>query len=296
MKKILALPLFAMAAMVSQAWGQSHCCWEGNSYNNNKGYCGPVTSGGSSSQEGTAAYCTANYGTLMNGCSGCDVGSGDKDDSQTCDGYCKWDTGCTSIKTDPGGKYGTATSTCSAAIANCENNASRYSDASCTNFVGGKDPNRQPLGCCKWETESGCYTIWSSDAGADGKVSDCNGGDNKFWSGKCPTEGTCPTTSPVYPPSNNGNPGSSSSGNTPIINNHVIQGLTLEVAPFSRSLYISSAKEATVSLYDMTGARIYSGKVRAGNSVFGLEKVPSGSYYAIVQSGSDSKKVSVMLK
>jgi len=70
----------------------------------------------------------------------------------------------------------------------------------------------------------------------------------------------------------------------------------LIVAPYGRSLHISSAREATVSLYDMSGVRVYSGKVRAGNSVFGLEKVASGSYYAIVQAGSESKKIPVILK
>ncbi|MCL1957436.1 MAG: T9SS type A sorting domain-containing protein [Fibromonadales bacterium] len=68
------------------------------------------------------------------------------------------------------------------------------------------------------------------------------------------------------------------------------------VATSGRSLHISSAKDATVSLYDMNGAKVYSGKVRAGNSVFSLEKVAVGSYYAVVQSGSDAKKVPVVLK
>jgi len=70
----------------------------------------------------------------------------------------------------------------------------------------------------------------------------------------------------------------------------------LLVATFGRSLHISSVRDATVSLYDMSGAKVYSGRVRAGNSVFGLEKVPAGSYYAIVQSGSNYKKVAVILK
>jgi len=281
MKKVLALSLFAMAALISQAWAQSHCCWEGNSYNDNKGYCGPVASTGTG--EGTAAYCTANSGTLVNGCSSCNVGNGTKDDSQVCDGYCKWDTGCISIKTDPGGKYGTATATCTEAIDNCKSNGSLYSDAACTNWIGGKDPNRQPLGCCKWETESSCYTIWSSDEGADGKVSDCQGGANKFWAGKCPSEGTCPSTDPLYPSTD------------PIIK-LTPASQALLVAPYGRSLHISSIKDATISLYDMSGARVYSGRVSAGNRVFSLEKVASGSYYAIVQSGSNSKKVPVILK
>ena len=70
----------------------------------------------------------------------------------------------------------------------------------------------------------------------------------------------------------------------------------LIVSPFGRSLHISSAKGAMVSLYDMSGAKVYSGRVSAGNRVFSLERVPSGSYYAVVQAGSSSKKVSVVLK
>jgi len=84
-------------------------------------------------------------------------------------------------------------------------------------------------------------------------------------------------------------------GTTPVIK-FTPASVALIVAPYGRSLHISSAKDATISLYDMSGAKVYSGKVRAGNSVFGLERVASGSYYAVVQSGSNYKKVPVVLK
>ena len=304
MKRVLILPLFAIVTLVSQAvaaetWtdctgtNSGYCKWGDNCYAVNT--CTGGDSGSDCAKQGTD--CAKVYQNCLKNSSSHTVWSNntcttvkEKGGIEECGGYCKWAT-CEAIKTDPDGEYGTATTTCTAAIKNCDDNASRYSDAACTNLVGGRDPNRTALGCCKWDTGTACYTIWSDETGAQGKVSDCQGGNNQFWSGACPGgNGTCPSTNPSNPGS------SSSSGNTPIINNHVIQGLTLEVAPFGRSLHISSAREATVSLYDMSGAKVYSGKVRAGNSVFGLEKVPSGSYYAIVQSGSDSKKVSVMLK
>jgi hypothetical protein len=47
----------------------------------------------------------------------------------------------------------------------------------------------------------------------------------------------------------------------------------------------------------MNGVKVYSGKALASKtSILGLEKISSGSYYAIVQSGSDSKKIPVILK
>jgi len=276
MKKIFALSLFAMAAFVSQAWAQSHCCWEGNSYNDNKGYCGPVTPGGPDDKEGTAAYCEANYGTLMNGCSSCDVGTGDKDDAQTCDGYCKWDTGCTSIKTDPGGNYGTATSTCSDAIANCDANGLRYDNATCSGTpIGGVQSCNQ---WCKWPT--GCVEIKPDPSGQYGDpVPDC------------PTAiSNCETNGQIF-----SSQSACESSSTPTIK-FTPASQALIVAPYGRSLHISSARDAMVSLYDMSGAKVYSGRVRAGNSVFSLERVASGSYYAVVQAGSSSKKVPVILK
>jgi len=40
--------------------------------------------------------------------------------SVDCNGYCKWDTGCVRISTDPTGEYGSVVSTCDAAISNCQ--------------------------------------------------------------------------------------------------------------------------------------------------------------------------------
>jgi len=305
MKKILVLSLFAMAALVSQAW---------------------------------AGVCT---------------GTG----SSTA---CEFDTGCyemTSEYSSVPGKCEAGSCSCDQILKNCNDNGALYSGVSgwaapdwgagwkCKDhggtYQGGKlDPNKTALGCCKWETETNCYTIWSGkdSDGKDGadQVTDCNGGLNVFWNGACPAGGACPGGTPVYDGQhpangyccwegneyNNGvgacvpiggettisycteNSGSQvadcggcniNGGGSPVIK-FTPASQALIVAPYGRSLHISSIKDATISLYDMSGAKVYSGKVRAGNSVFSLEKVASGSYYAIVQSGSDAKKVPVILK
>ncbi|MDR2732950.1 MAG: hypothetical protein LBB36_07020 [Fibromonadaceae bacterium] len=70
----------------------------------------------------------------------------------------------------------------------------------------------------------------------------------------------------------------------------------LTVVPFGRSLHISSQRDATVSMFDLGGAKVYGGKVRAGNSVFYLERMKPGVYYAVVQAGSSSQRIQVLLK
>jgi len=252
MKKILVLPLIAMAALVSQAWA---------------GIC-TGTGGATACQFDTGCY---EMSSEYSGTSSCDAGS------CTCDQIIK---NCT----DNGALYSGVTGW---AEGNDYGKGWKCSDHGGT-YQGGKlDPSKVVLGCCKWSTESNCYPIYSGqdtdgEDGAD-KVASCQTGTNKFWSGS----GACPTSCPSGTPTYDG-------GSSPIKFNPA--SLALTVAQSGRSLHISSAKEATVSLYDMSGAKVYSGKVRAGNSVFSLEKVAVGSYYAVVQSGSDAKKVSVVLK
>jgi len=283
MKKVLALSLFAMAALVSQAWAAYEVCT--GSY---------------------AGYCK----------------------------WGKTDTACDPISIDPGASWSKAT--CKEAYDNCITNGYHYTDDACKTWSGkGNNPN-ETFGCCKWKTEGGkCYEVktetekndcqqgtnvyWSSNCGSkasDGESFVCPSG-TPTYDGENPANGYCCWEGNEY---NNGQGAceviagevtvakctadggsqvSSCSGcrinGTPIIK-FTPASQALIVAPFARSLHISSIKDATVSLYDMSGAKVYSGKVRAGNSVFSLEKVASGSYYAIVQSGSDAKKIPVILK
>jgi len=145
-------------------------------------------------------------------------------------GYCKWDTGCVFIKNET-------------ELNSCKKYGSLYSDATCATWTGvGRDPAAVVLGCCKWETETNCYPIWSGldysgeePTYGEYKVANCSSGKNTFWegSGACPT--TCPTTPPTYSPnatpgetpssasagdpssSSEGSVSSSSEGATPII-------------------------------------------------------------------------------
>jgi hypothetical protein len=52
------------------------------------------------------------------------------------------------------------------------------------------------LGCCKWDTETLCWDVFTQ-----AEASDCGTGDNQFWSSACPDkQGTCPGGTPVQPP------------------------------------------------------------------------------------------------
>jgi len=108
-----------------------------------------------------------------------------------CNSYCKWDTGCYEIRTDPDGKYGDANSTCSAAITNCDYyGLGRYSNATCT----GTSSSTKPQSCgyyCLWDT--GCYEIKTDPVGLYGTVSTscttaittCNLYGERFSNGDC---------------------------------------------------------------------------------------------------------------
>jgi hypothetical protein len=296
------LPLFAMVALVSQAW---------------------------------AAKCT------------------------TPGNACQYNNGCFELSTEYSGAPGceTGSCTCEQIIANCVENGSLYSGVTgwsapgygngekCSNmggtFVDGNNPDRQVIGCCKWDTQGGkCFPIYDDE---EAKVDNCSSGANVYWDSACGAQlpddsNTCPNTTPTYdgdanncgnhyckwaPDPEAGTPGgcfqivasesetcadaiencelnslghftNDGCSTTPTISVPKAQGIT--VIPNGHNLHILSAKGATVSLYDMSGAKVHSGRVEAGNRVFSLGKVSSGSYYAIVQSGSDSKKIPVILK
>ncbi|GBU25161.1 hypothetical protein R83H12_01801 [Fibrobacteria bacterium R8-3-H12] len=108
----------------------------------NFGYCdfGPVTQyGGGCFKMESADDCDLQWGKVVEYCPGSQPPSSSSKPSSSstkpsgnssnsnnatggveCTGYCKWDTGCVRISTDPIGEYGTKISTCSAAIENCQ--------------------------------------------------------------------------------------------------------------------------------------------------------------------------------
>jgi len=175
----------------------------------------------------------------------------------------------------------------------------------------------------------------TNSEGEDGasKASECQSGANSFWNGACPAEPSCPTSNPVYDGSANdcGNnycrwptgcvkitpdptegittcadaisncqnfgehfTNSTCSGGQPILTLNPNMGLV--VATHGRALHISSDREASITLYTLGGQRVLSGKVSAGNKVFSLMGQNPGVYYAIVQSGSYTQTVNVVLK
>jgi hypothetical protein len=149
-------------------------------------------------------------------------------------------------------------------------------------YMGGNDPNRTSLGCCKWDSGTQCWDIWS-DNHDDGttpqqKVEDCKGGDNQFWAGACPDgQGTCP-------------------GGTNSIATPSSTAANLNVLVQTGSLHISSVREATVQLFDVSGKQMLSEKVPSGYSVVNLKDQKVGVYFAVITSGSHKQTVKVTLK
>ncbi|MDR2581796.1 MAG: T9SS type A sorting domain-containing protein [Fibromonadaceae bacterium] len=272
--------------------------------------------------------------------------------------FCQFDTGCYEMSAEYSSTSTCAAGSCTCAqiIQNCISFGTVFRNVTglnesngygaglrCTNQGGqwtneGADPNRQALGCCRWETESNCYTIWSGVDPSDGidgaiKVQDCNGGLNRFWNGACPTGGACPTTPPVYDGTNPADgfccwdaneynnyvgacvPISSTTTLTSCLGDsgrqvtacgscntsgtYVSTGVTsanLTVLARTSSLHISSARDATVQLFDMNGKQVYSEKLSAGYNVVSFGKQKQGVYYALVQSGAHKQSVKVVLK
>ncbi|MCL2260375.1 MAG: T9SS type A sorting domain-containing protein [Fibromonadales bacterium] len=144
----------------------------------------------------------------------------------------------------------------------------------------GNSESRTSLGCCKWadtDKPGTCWDIWSDDPDGEAQVTDCKGGENQYWDSACPNQGSgnCPGGSPVL---------------------KVNHAAGLIVATHGRALHISSDKKATVNLYTLAGQQVLSGSVQAGNSVFSLMGQNPGVYYAVVQSGSYTQTVNVVLK
>ncbi|MCL2207056.1 MAG: T9SS type A sorting domain-containing protein [Fibromonadales bacterium] len=198
--------------------------------------------------------------------------------------FCRWDTGCYPIKNDR---------------ADCAKDGYIYEDVPLSGqgdnkkceggrFTGeGKtnDPDKSgELGYCYYgpcvpvpgnnyacEEGGGCFEILNED-----KLADCQEGNEVV-----ANQAACPAGS--LPP-----------GLSRVIKGHHAAGLL--VAAHGRALHISSAKDANVTLYTLSGQQILSGVARAGNSVFSLMNQNPGVYYAVVQSGAYTQTVNVILK
>ena len=275
MKKVFIVPLIVIAAFVSQAWaecnvgtnGTTSCCWWSETS------CWGI--GGQYDEQKTEQDCRNSYGFPQSNCNTPNVE------------WCRWDTGCYKIPDNT-------------ERAKCAKDGYIYKNVPASGEGEGKkceggtwsgegkgDPDQAgALGYCNWGdciqdpnddyscTSGGCFEITTQK-----QSDDCQ---NKLTS-----QAQCPLTS--LPKGSGGTP-----GGTPILNAHQAMGLV--VATHGRALHISSDRSATVTLYTLAGQKVLSGKVSAGNKVFSLMGQNPGVYYAIVQSGSYTQTVNVVLK
>jgi len=310
MKKVFVLPIMAMGLMVSMAWGAAwdactadlgkdyYCeyrgplsCWQLNkgetgneSCTKKKSDCikdGFLYYGARKADEGKDKKCADIGGTW----------SGDGKNPNFNGGvplFCQWASGCQPITDDDG-------------LDNCKVNGSVYKNVSdsdigankeCKNsgsWTGdGKNPNAVALGCCDWEGKGKCFKVFEESEWAD-----CAG---QYRYATCPgdEEGTC-TGSPLAPSSSSAR-SSSSANNSPIISHNNTPVIGLNVVHFARSLRIASGKDATVSLFDISGKQVLSQRVLSGTTTISLEKQKLGVYYAVAKSGSQKQIVKIVLK
>jgi len=300
MRKSLLLPLFVVLGLVSQAWAQEHCkeggqlafCqWSGatggcftvnNEYEPNIGT--PCATLIANCKKDGALYTGASvpsaltqspYGAGENcGALGLTKAAGG---NEACGFDCDWGAGgCWEIKTDVNGDNGAVIATCAEAIANCDKDGVRYSSTGgkCTGSVVGGIQSCNKW--CKWPT--GCTEIKPDPTGQYGDV----------FATCAEAEANCTANGELFPSL------AACNGNTPIITTGRSIGLT--VVPNGNTLYIISGKAATVELFSMNGAKVFSGKVAAGNNSLSLGKQRQGVYYAVVKSDSQKQTVKVVLK
>jgi len=223
--------------------------------------------------------------------------------------YCDWGNGCHKIDSDYGDKLPCGTvdegKKLTTGIGKCLEYGSLYTDVTntgdnkkCDGTWTGKGLNpADDFGYCDWgpkkaKGEDGC----EEDGGC--------GGCSKLLSAEkrtlCETPGngsktvsSCDNNSSGSNNNSSGSNNNSSGSNTPVLNIQPIVGLT--VVPHGRALHIASPKDARVTLYDLSGNKVFGGTVRAGNSVFSLASQAPGVYYAVVQVGSLTQTVNVVL-
>ncbi|MCL2261024.1 MAG: T9SS type A sorting domain-containing protein [Fibromonadales bacterium] len=295
------MPMIAMAMFVSQAsaenfcmWSEAGDCWEipasdGQAKIDNCGTSGWLFTGNKGEvQEGEnpGTYCAG--GTFVKGKTNTPPQSGSVGAPIGC---CKWSTeaNCSLIYTTSaetscksgGNVYWAGSGLCS----------EKETDGLYTCPSGTPTYNGQESSCnayCYWNANAetggaaGCFLIVAEDGKTcTNQISSCQqhggkdaDGSNAYFT----SESAC----------------RSANGLSPILK--VNQAMGLIVATHDRALHISSDKNATVTLYTLAGQKVLSGVVHAGNSVFSLMNQNPGVYYAVVQSGSYTQTLNVVLK
>jgi len=325
MKRVLLLPILAMGLMVSQAWGQvtegaeGNCMYSGKQIScaigggcfnystqysgvgENNATCGPGNT--------TTPKCTCQQ--LFDGCQAAGQAYTDVNQSAinpsneygkgvscasnggvpiaggaTKCGTCQYPGNATCNAVWSGGPYSKG-ETCEIAMATC---TADNGTPGCTEGSANPNPPTQfcnygpcvldpsnPNGCL----DGGCYALTSTGCEFGTIVSSCPA--CNLPPGNRPAGTNC-----------DGNGNGNGNGQEPIIISGRSVGLT--VVPNGNMLHIISERNATVELFSMTGAKVFSSKVAAGNSSLSLGKQKTGVYYAVVRSGAQKQTVKVVLK
>jgi hypothetical protein len=286
------------------------CYWTANANNNFTAYCGVVEGG-----PATSANCTAASGEIVQCCvdgialcgSGTSSSSGGSGGSSSSGGgssssgsgtsssssdpyapdewqcgnegrglFCQYSTGCFKIQ------YGSAI-TCQSGINDCNINGNGIYWGVNKASLTGTNGYGQGLVC----TDEGgtLIVISTSSSSGSGNSSSSSGGTSSSSDG-----GTSSSSSSSV----GGTSSSSSDGTTSITFDPTIVGLNVLVQ--SGSLRISSAREATVQLFEINGKRVFREKVPGGHSVVNLKNQKIGVYFAVVSSGSDKQIIKITLK
>jgi len=282
MKKSLLAPLFALAFLVSQAWGGEFC------------NCGPCTPGSDpyGCEDGGCYWKSGQpggvCGTYCPEVAVCPAGTlppqieleggyptGEKE-------WCRWADSCWPIANGKRDECIAANASVYTKVPSTGESKAANDGKQCEGgtWVAGAPEEGFGYGFCNWGPciadpsnpygciEGGCFEI--IDATQDADCTD-----------KIASQAQCP-------------PGSLPGGQAPIISVPKAQGLT--VIPNGRSLHILSVRDAKVSVYDLAGNRVLNRKVSSGNSTISLTNQKQGVYYAVVTSGAQTQTVKVLLK
>jgi len=269
MKKAVFLPVLMVAGLALQAWAAwtactgdyaGYCLWDSGCHQINRG-------------EDDTKLCPAQYndclenGYLFND-DKCTEWSEKGNDPSFTGVYCKWPTGCEKVKSQEEQD-------------NCEENSTSYSDDKCTEYLGGRDPNAVPLGCCNWDNPEDnpdgdkCWPILESETDAEKKVKDCKTGKNIFWNACPATPGACPTSTPVY----NGR-----SSSSVIAGNSSSSTATTTPSSSSAGTVDNSSSSETIA----TPSSSSTGTVVGNSSSSSVTTTPSSSSTGTVVVGSSS--------
>jgi len=297
MKKVFLVPVMVIATFASQASAEEFCLWSPG------GGCYEITADANETAAEKRANCAKNAWVF----------SGNKGDvEEGADKFCQGGTFVVGKDNNPPGpgsvgdplgccNWADGTDWCDLVytttdVANCSQGAAQYWSGS---ICGAKDDVSGRLACptstptydgkqascnayCYWPATStaaaGCFLLAADAEGdCDFKKSNCQSYGGPDGDGHNALHNT-----------NNCN------GLSPILKINPNMGLT--VATHGRALHISSDRNATVTLYTLAGQKVLSGSVQAGNKVFSLMGQNPGVYYAVVQSGSYTQTVNVVLK